>query len=344
MAVMNLKDLSMELNSRELSWVICETAVYLLIVSVAITGNSFVLLAVYRNSQLRTIPNYFIVSLALSDIFLPLLCETQSITVAILGHWPFSDDVCQAQGYFVIVLACGSLQILTLTAINRFYRIVRTKNYKRIFTKRNTMIMIGVCVFLASVEPLPYFLSGRRYVFHPGKMFCFQTAEISVSNFLVYGYVGAPTLPLVVCYFLVFKKIRSHKQNVQNHLKSSKSHNSITTRDINVTKILFITVLGFFACWIPIAIIDFVDTFREEVSFPRQVYFLYLILGNLSAVINPVVYGLLNKNFREEYKKIIFFRKKHSTVEVEQLSKPGREGKTVYDLSGQEAIPSVNIS
>ena len=188
-------------------------------------------------------------------------------------------------------------------------------------SSRNTMIRIGVCVFLASIEPLPYFLSGRRYVFHPGKMFCFQTAQISVPNFLVYGYVGAPTLPLVVCYFLVFKKIRSHKQNVQNHLKYLNSHNSITTRDINITKILFITVLGFLACWIPISIIDLVDTFREEVSFPRQVYFLYLILGNLSAVINPVVYGLLNKNLREEYKKIIFFRKKHSTVELSQVQK-----------------------
>ncbi|XP_068682526.1 melatonin receptor type 1B-B-like [Montipora foliosa] len=344
MASMNFQDLSMEVHSRELSWVICETAVYLLIVSVAITGNSFVLLAVYRNSQLRTIPNFFIASLALSDIFLPLLCAPQSITVAIIGRWPFNDDVCQAQGYFVIVLACASLQILTLTAINRFYRIVRTKNYKRIFTKRNTTIMIGLCVFLASVEPLPYFLSGRRYVFHPGKMFCFQTAEISVPNFLVYGYVGAPTLPLVVCYFLVFKKIRSHKQNVQSHLKSSNRDNSITTRDINITNILFITVLGFFACWTPISIIDFVDTYRGEVSFPRQVYFLYLILGNLSAVINPVVYGLLNKNFREEYKKIIFFHKKHLRVEVEQNSKPGTDEIIIYDLSVKEAIPAVNIS
>ncbi|XP_068683265.1 melatonin receptor type 1B-B-like [Montipora foliosa] len=318
MAAMNFQDLSMELNSRELSWVICETAVYLLIVSVAITGNSFVLLALYRNSQLRTIPNFFIASLALSDIFLPLLCAPQSITVAIIGRWPFNDEVCQVQGYFVMVLACASLQILTLTAINRFYRIVRTKNYKIIFTKRNSMIMIGLCVFLASVAPLPYFLSGRRYVFHPGKMFCFQTAEISIPNFLVYGFLAAPTLLMVVCYFLVFKKIRSHKQHVQSHLQSSNTDNSITTRDINITTILFKTVLGFFACWIPISIIDLVDTFRGELSFPRQVYFLYLILGNLSAVINPVVYGLLNKNFREEYKKIIFSRKIHPTVEVEQ--------------------------
>ena len=60
---------------------------------------------------------------------------------------------------------------------------------------------------------------------------------------------------------------------------------------------------------------NFADMFRWEVTFPSQVYFLYLILGNLSAVINPVIYGLLNNNFWVEYKKIIFFLKKHNIGE-----------------------------
>ena len=308
--------LSEELKQRGVVLVTCEAFVYLLTISVAIAGNLFVLLAVYRNTQLRTIPNYFIVALAISDILLPLICAPQSIAVVILGRWPFNQYVCQAQGYFVIILACTSLQILTLTAINRFYRIVRTKHYQRIFTKKKTMIMISLSFFFASLEPLPYLLSGRRYFFHPAKLFCFQTTEISFPNFLVYVYVGVPTFTLCVCYFLVFKKIRIHQQNVHSNLQSSSSNDAgISHRDIKITKILFIAVVGFLGCWTPIAIIDSVDTFRGEAVFPRQVYFLYLILGNLSAVINPFVYGFLNKNFREEYKKIFLFRKRRHRVE-----------------------------
>ena len=114
--------------------VICETFFYLLIISMAIAGNSCVLLAVYRNSRLRTVPNYYIVSLAISDILLPLLCAPYSVAVAIVGHWPFNDSVCQSQGFFVIILACASLLILTLTAINRFFRMVVTlSNLLKIF-------------------------------------------------------------------------------------------------------------------------------------------------------------------------------------------------------------------
>lgn len=340
-------DLSVELRNRALLWIICETAFYLLIALAAVTGNSFVLLAIYRNPQLRTIPNYFIAALAMSDIFLPLLCGPQSITVALLGRWPFSENVCQAQGYFVITLACASMQILALTAINRFYRIVRTKNYRRIFTKRNTIIMIVLSCFLASVEPLPYLLSGRRYLFHPGKMFCFQTAEISIPSFLVYAYIGPPSFTLAVCYFLVFRKIRAHRQNVQSNLTSSSANNSPTSWDIKTTKILFISVLGFLACWTPISIIDFVDTFRGEVTFPRQVYFFYLILGNLSAVINPVIYGFMNKNFRAEYKKIILSLKKHSTDEDIQVPTTDRNRLKVFPSHNhlyRDTLCTVDIS
>ena len=317
------KALSEELKQRGEALVICETFFYILTVPVAIIGNSFVLLAVYRNTQLRTIPNYFIASLAISDILLPLLCAPQAITVVVLGRWPFNHDVCQAQGFFVIILACASLQILTLTAINRFYRIVQTRHYKRIFTKSKTTRMIVLCFILALLEPLPYLFSGRRYVFHPGKMFCFQTTEISVPNLLVYVYVGVPTFTLSICYFLVFRKMRSHQQTVQSNLQSS-STDEITHRDIKITKILFITVIGFLACWTPIAVIDFVDTFRGEVTFPRQVYFFYLLLGNLSGVINPFVYGVLNKNFRDEYKKVFLCKKRRKVGDTQETTTNGK--------------------
>jgi len=44
-------------------------------------------------------------------------------------------------------------------------------------------------------------------------------------------------------------------------------------RSIKITEIFFVTVVGFLACWTPIIVIDFTDTFRGKVIFQRQVYF-----------------------------------------------------------------------
>ena len=322
MTLKGIETLAKELQNRDMKIVICETFFYLLIISMAIAGNSCVLLAVYRNSRLRTIPNYYIVSLAISDILLPLLCAPYSVAVAIVGRWPFNDSVCQIQGFFVMILACASLLILTLTAINRFFRMVVTKHYRHIFTKWKTIIMIAFGVGLAFLEPLPYLLTGRHYVFHPGKLFCFQTAEISLPNFIVYFYVGLPTSALSICYALVFRKMRIHQRTVHNLRSSSLAADNISQADVRVTKILFITVIGFLACWTPIAVIDLVDTFRGEVSLPRQVYVFYLILGNLSGAINPLIYGFLNRNFRQEYRKIFSLRKRSSRLHHLQMDLP----------------------
>ena len=172
--------------------------------------------------------------------------------------------------------------------------------------------MIAFGVGVACLEPLPYLLSGRSYVFHPGKLFCFQTGEISLPNFIVYFYVGLPTFTLSICYALVFRQMRIHRRTVQNLRSCAMAVDNITHADIRVTKILFITVIGFLACWTPIAVIDFVDTFRGEVSLPRQVYVFYLILGNLSGAINPFIYGFLNRSFRREYGKMFSLRKRNS--------------------------------
>ena len=310
-----ITELSKELKDRGAVLIIFEAFFSFFLFFVAIIGNSCVLLAVYRNAQLRTIPNFFVAALAISDILLPLMCVPQTIATTILGRWPFSHDACQAQGYFVITLACASFQILTLTALNRFYRIVRTTHYRSTFTKNKTIIMIALCSGLACFEPIPYLLSGKRYVFHPGKAFCVQAKDISFPNFIIFLFLCVPAFTLSVCYFVIFKKLRSHQQMVQNNLHSSTLSGRITHRDIKVTKILFITVIGFLTCWTPLTVIDFVDTFRGEVSFPRQVYFMYFILGNLSGVINPFIYGFLQKNFREEYKKIFgICRLRHGRV------------------------------
>ena len=128
--------------------------------------------------------------------------------------------------------------------------------------------MIAFCFGLACMEPLPYLLSGRRYIFHPEKLFCFQTTEISIPNFLVYVYVGVPTFTLCICYVLVFRQMRIHQQTVQNLRSSFLTEDKISLADIKVSKILFVTVMGFLACCTPIFVIDFVDTFRGEISFP----------------------------------------------------------------------------
>ena len=66
----NLERLDRDLKSRDTYLIVIETVVMLLVTIVAFLGNMLTLVVVLRSPRLRTIPNKFIVSLALSDIYM----------------------------------------------------------------------------------------------------------------------------------------------------------------------------------------------------------------------------------------------------------------------------------
>ena len=187
-------------------------------------------------------------------------------------------------------------------------------------------------------------MSQKTYVFHPGKMFCFQENIPSFQTLFVYVYVGVSLGIIVFCYLRVFQTIREHNRatkylhedslsptspptpntveinnvhspktgsgsgSLPNLMRSISIHakpHKFTQKDIRVTKTLFVTIVGFLLCWFPIMIIDFIDLGSGKASFPREVYVLYLFLGNISATINPFIYGVMNPSFRSAYKRIL---------------------------------------
>ncbi|KXJ17519.1 Histamine H2 receptor [Exaiptasia diaphana] len=197
---------------------------------------------------------------------------------------------------------------MTLVAINRYFLIVKPQLYQRAFTPKNTKIMILSIWLLSCTEPLPYLLSGHRYQYHAGKVFCFQVVQVDFYTLLGYVYVTIPIFVLTSCYFKVFKMLREHQKRIRSLRKSNTKHTStrrVSIEDINVTWTLFITVCGFLICWIPISIVDFIGFGQGKWALSRHVYLMYTFLGQLSTTLNPFIYGVMNKTFRDEYKKML---------------------------------------
>ncbi|EDO33255.1 predicted protein, partial [Nematostella vectensis] len=219
----------------------------------ALSGNSLVLWIVYKNRNLRTIPNQFVISLALADILMAAICAPPCLSVLIAGTRTFGSFVCQLQGFAIAALACVSLLTMTLVAINRYFLIVRPQTYQWLFTPRKTKAMIVMIWLLSCTEPLPYLLSGHRYEYHAGKVFCFQVLEVDFYTLLGYVYVALPVVVLTSCYYVVFKILRQHQERIRSLRKSNRSStHRVSVEDINVTRTLFITVCGFLICWLPI--------------------------------------------------------------------------------------------
>ena len=74
---------------------------------------------------------------------------------------------------------------------------------------------------------------------------------------------------------------------------------SINVQEINVARALFVVVVFFNLCWIPVFMVNLVDTIHGSWVFPREAYVPLHFLIVLSSALNPIIYGALNRNFRE---------------------------------------------
>ena len=90
---------NLDLPSRGLPVIITEASVCMVLCIISITGNSLVCIAAYRNPNLRSTTNLYIIALAVSD----LLCATIEMPLAsstlVIGRWDFGDVVCEIQGF-----------------------------------------------------------------------------------------------------------------------------------------------------------------------------------------------------------------------------------------------------
>ena len=241
-----LADMLKELKSRSKEKVILETGVFVLILLFLFVGNVLTLLAMILNPRMRTIPNMFVASLAVSDAsFRVFMVCPLGVPVSLLSQWPFDHTTYQYQGYITIALSVASIHTMALMAVNRYYRIVKPSKYRRYFTKKRAMVMILVAWLYSMLVPFPYVLSGHKMIFQPAKFICFLNIDTT-------GLRSFET----ILEFRIFKTVRSHNNNF--HL-SRRGINAVNVEEVKVARTLFVIVVLFTLCWAPVVVIDIRD-------------------------------------------------------------------------------------
>jgi len=304
-----------QLKSRSTGVRVTESFFMLLINLVSFTGNLLLGIAVIQNPNLRrAVPNMYIITLAVSDLLMSLLGIPFSVASLIVGQWPLNNFVCQLQGFWILLMCAVSLQTLAVTAVNRYFRVVRSRSlYQKLFNMKTTKVTIVILWIVAFFAPLPYVAAGHQFFFHTGKVFCAHNSESLYEGYgayLVLVYVLIPLIIVVTCYTRVFIAVRKHNLNFRPRLRSRTQSNlstdsRLSVDEVNVTYMLLVVVIGFLTCWTPVMVIDMIDFINADWKLKRQVYVSYSCFGFASTSLNPVIYGIMNRSFRAEYLRIL---------------------------------------
>ena len=293
----------MSLPPRSVGLVIFESSMSALLVLFAFFGNSILLAALYRKPRLRSSTVVLIAALAVTDLLNACIPGSLFFTSLVAGNMPFSSFGCQVSGFFMHFLTYASMSTMALTAVNRFFCVLKPRVYKHAFSYRRSLAYIAsLWVFVAVIVFLPVVSGWSTFAFNSIMAACVMrftipAAEVGYTSFIVAFFVVLCLSVITFCHVRVSRFIRQHNANTVQSLPS---------QEIRLTRALFALVFVFAALWIPafLAIVLFRVVLRA--SIPREVVLVVPYMVNLSSALNPWIYGVMCPVVRDKMKKSLF--------------------------------------
>ncbi|XP_061485601.1 melatonin receptor type 1B [Rhineura floridana] len=285
-------------------WVVTALSSVLIFTTVVdIVGSLLVIVSVFKNRKLRNAGNAFVVSLALADLVVALYPFPLVLTAIFYNGWSFGDMHCKVSGFVMGLSVIGSIFNITAIAINRYCYICHSFAYDKVYSWWNTMLYVCLIWVLTFVATVPNFFVGSLK-YDPRIYSCTftQTASSYYTIAVVIIHFIVPITIVSFCYLriwiLVIQVRRRVKSEVKLRLKPSDFRNFLT---------MFVVFVIFAFCWAPLNFIGLAVAINPSEIAPKVPEWLFVVsyfMAYFNSCLNAIIYGLLNQNFRKEYKRI----------------------------------------
>lgn len=316
---------------------IAQASFVIFILILDVCGNCLVIGAILRYRRLRTITNYFIISLAVSDLLIAALSMPFRIHHTLNSLcWDLGITVCEFWIFVDLLCSCASITNLSLISIDRFLALTFPLSYRSLMTKRRGIGAIALVWGYSGLIASLSFMNWSENASTIANSECMKSDKYYYTFAITAGFF-LPLTILVINYSLVFKVAFAQAKKLQL-LKSSsmepaefsdvevspdprpsvvsigrierRKRKSIL-RELKATKTLAIVIGTFIVCWLPFFIIMFVVQFctmclpnihptgRQFIA----IVFAY-VLPLLNSAVNPIIYSSFNSDFRSAFKDI----------------------------------------
>lgn len=269
------------------STLIAVTTLSILCGVAAVFLNILVILAIHRNSSLRLITNYWIISLAVADLLIGLLgvpvwCIKLFHKAGIVAAEVHNLFTC----ILVLTLGSSSLNLLALS-YDRFVGVTSPFHYPSRITSTRCAKVIAAIWVLSSLTAIATLKSK-----------CRVGAE---GHFLLMtGMFGIPLIFIGYFYFRIFKEARRQKRLIKVQEGSASQPCFLKENKAAMTVAL---VIGSFAiCWLPSLIDAVIHLFAPTFWGETQLYLGTTTLACFSSVVNPILYSVRNETFRKTFR------------------------------------------
>ncbi|XP_002734435.1 adenosine receptor A2b-like [Saccoglossus kowalevskii] len=296
-----------------------------------IAGNGLMIYAILSTSRLRITTNYFIVSLAISDMLVGLVVIPINFafpTALLKGY-----TTCLQVACFTVVVCTSSITNIVAVTIDRYLAITSPLKYHAIMTSRRAIVTISlVWVYAFTIGFLP--VMGWRE-----KASTCQRGEVYAPGYAVFLFITGLVFPVAistVLYCRILKEANRQTMRIQqiecrvsqvitanehNHNRqeicpcevqengSNHDKHNPHSEHCNFNRKAFRTVMYilmyFELSWIPLFVTLLIDAFVSPLVIHLEVRTFTSLLALGNSVMDPIIYGYFNRDLRNRLKEIV---------------------------------------
>ncbi|XP_048472458.1 muscarinic acetylcholine receptor M2-like [Rhincodon typus] len=213
-------------GSRKMLQVIIIVILAGLLTVVTIIGNILVILSIIFNRHLKTITNYFILSLAFSDLIVAVVCMNLYTIYNAFGYWPMGPVVCDLWLALDHVVNNASSMNLVVISFDRYFCVTKPLSYPTKRTPQMALMMITAAWVLPFILWAPsillwQFIVGEQTV-HEGQCYIPFLSNPAVTLGILIMAFYLPAFIMAVLYVCISLASKSRIKDDKECSESSK--------------------------------------------------------------------------------------------------------------------------
>ncbi|XP_015593513.1 neuropeptides capa receptor [Cephus cinctus] len=296
------------------------TLAYVIIFISGIVGNVATCIVIARNVSMQTATNYYLFSLAISDLTLLVLGLPNELSFFWQQYpWMLGVPLCKIRAYVSEMSSYVSVSTIVAFSMERYLAICHPfQVYSISGLKRPARFILAAwSIAIVAAVPFAVYTKVNKVEFPPNSGNYSDESAIcailqpDLPQFPLYEmscivFFLVPMTVILIVYTRMGLRIWGSTENPVGQSHSDSHH--VQSRK-TIVKMLGAVVFMFFLCWAPFHTQRLLYIYAQEKDYyPDLNEWLYILGGFLyyfSATANPILYNLMSARYREAFKQTL---------------------------------------
>lgn len=287
--------------------VVIQSALLILVWVVSIPMNTLVCLVIYRSRRVQSTTNYFVVSIAFSDLLFTVFCVPFVTSRLMANRWVLGPIMCRLVRFIQILAPTTTVLMFTSISVDRFYTIIYPLSFK--ITRGTAKRLIVTCWVLALVFCIfsIYFFEPTTSEWDPEVLIC--PAYLPSRDWLsmLYGCLFVtltfilPVVVISIVYSRIFRYVWTTGLGPRGFRRTN---NNVPRTKVKMLKMLIIVTASTCMCYCPAYAVQLWYTLAAVKQIHTYVFSLNFLLIFATTISKPFIYTVYNSNFRRGCREV----------------------------------------